>query len=256
MDPHSPAGKPAACPLAPRGSAFLALWNDFDPGRDSEYNAWHTFEHVPERVGIPGFLAARRYVARERDDHRYFTLYDLASLAALDGPDYRDAVERPTEWSQSMRASFRNFLRRPCETLLRMGTGMAGSIATFRFFVPADVGVSAWRASLQPQLESAGVIAIHLGRVDSEATFPLQNATEEDASAGLAHVLLVESIDRTQLDAAGMHIADLVRNTSRIERMPRWEIYDFAFAIDREGLSSPTNRRQPPRTDLRRRWID
>lgn len=38
-----------------KGCAFLALWNDFDPGRDAEYNCWHTFEHVP-----PGATAARR----------------------------------------------------------------------------------------------------------------------------------------------------------------------------------------------------
>jgi hypothetical protein len=102
-----------------KGSAFLALWNDFDPARDAEYNCWHTFEHVPERVGIAGIRSARRYVARERNDRRYFTLYDLASLAALDGPEYADVADRPTAWSSSMRASFRNFLRRPCTTVQR-----------------------------------------------------------------------------------------------------------------------------------------
>ena len=53
--------------MALRGSAFLALWNDFDPARDAEYNCWHTFEHVPERVGIEGILAGRRYVAMEQE---------------------------------------------------------------------------------------------------------------------------------------------------------------------------------------------
>jgi hypothetical protein len=154
-----------------------------------------------------------------------------------------------------MRASLRNFLRRPCETLLRMGTGMAGSIATFRFSVPGDVGVSAWRASLLPQLEAAGVTAIHLGRVDITAEFPVQNVDDDEATPGSPHVLLVESIDREELDAAGAHIADIVHNTSCSERKPRWNTYDFAFAIDREGLPSPTDRRQPPRADLRRRWI-
>ena len=99
------------------GAAFLALWNDFDPALDAEYDCWHTFEHVPERVGIAGILSGRRYVARERERWRYFTLYELESLAALDGPEYADVVERPTAWSASMRPSFRNFLRSPCATL-------------------------------------------------------------------------------------------------------------------------------------------
>jgi hypothetical protein len=82
-----------------RGSGFLALWNDFDPAREAEYECWHTFEHVPERVGIPGFLSGRRYRAAERSESQYFTLYELESLAALGGPDYVEVVDHPTAWS-------------------------------------------------------------------------------------------------------------------------------------------------------------
>ena len=45
------------------GSAVLAIWNDIAPGGDAEFNHWHTREHVPERVGVPGFLRGRRYLA-------------------------------------------------------------------------------------------------------------------------------------------------------------------------------------------------
>src|SRR3712207_7700170 len=94
-----------------KGSAFLALWNDIEPRRQAEYDAWHTFEHVPERVGIPDFVAGRRYVAAERLEQRYFTLYELGSLEALTGPSYVEVVEHPTDWSLSMRPSFRNVVR-------------------------------------------------------------------------------------------------------------------------------------------------
>ena len=46
-----------------KGTGFLALWNDFDPEREAEYECWHTFEHVPERVGIPGFEQQRARTA-------------------------------------------------------------------------------------------------------------------------------------------------------------------------------------------------
>ena len=39
--------------------AFLALWNDVASGREAEYERWHTFEHVPERVAVPGMRGAR-----------------------------------------------------------------------------------------------------------------------------------------------------------------------------------------------------
>ena len=167
------------------GAAFLALWNDFDPALDAEYDCWHTFEHVPERVGIAGILSGRRYVARERERWRYFTLYELESLAALDGPEYADVVERPTAWSASMRPSFRNFLRSPCATLFTTGLGLAGSIATFRFGVTRpvhDPGAAA--TMLAPFLESAGVSALHLGRVDTTATFPVSNTASPGPGRG------------------------------------------------------------------------
>jgi hypothetical protein len=237
-----------------RGSAFLALWNDFDPARDAEYNCWHTFEHVPERVGIAGILSGRRYMAAERSDHRYFTLYELASLASLDGPEYEDVAQHPTPWSQSMRTSFRNFFRQPCETVSSIGTGTAAAIATFRFSIPASVSGAQWRPALQPLLESDGISALHLGRVDATAKFPVQNAARDEAAGGLPLVLLVEGIDRPQLDAVGPAIAATVQSASGSDAVPTWETYALAFAIARDELPWPTDRRRPPRNDLRARF--
>ena len=238
-----------------RGSAFLALWNDFDPARDAEYNCWHTFEHVPERVGIAGILSGRRYMAAERSDHRYFTLYELASLAALDGPEYQDVAQHPTAWSQSMRASFRNFFRQPCETVFSVGTGTGSAIATFRFSIPSEVGAARWREKLQPLLESEGVSALHLGRVDTAAKFPVKNVAHAETADGLPFVLLVEGIDRLQLDAAGAAIAAATLSAAGSAATARWETYALSFAIARDELAGPTDRRQPPRDDLRKRFI-
>jgi hypothetical protein len=235
-----------------KGSAFLALWNDFDPGRDAEYNRWHTFEHVPERVGIEGFLSGRRYVARERRDRRYFTLYELEGLAALDGPQYADVVDRPTEWSAAMRPSFRNFLRSPCETILTSGLGMAGCIATFRLGAAREVDASAVGAVLHALLESSGINAVHLGRVDTSAKFPVKNAAGSGSAAGAAQlVLLVEGLDRAALEAAAPSIVRALTERLGADHLVAWEGYDLAFAIERSGLKSPTTARQPPRPDLR-----
>lgn len=43
-------------------AAFLALWNGVSSeDARAEYEHWHTFEHVPERTALPGFLDAERY---------------------------------------------------------------------------------------------------------------------------------------------------------------------------------------------------
>jgi hypothetical protein len=67
-------------------TAFLALWNDIERGREAEYDAWHTREHVPERVAAPGFLSADHYVDLGHPVRRYFTLYDVADLGAFRTP--------------------------------------------------------------------------------------------------------------------------------------------------------------------------
>jgi len=240
--------------MTPKGNAFLALWNDVEPARDAEYNCWHTFEHVPERVGIPGILSASRYIAREREDHRYFTLYDVASLETLASAQYMEVAEHPTAWSLSMRPSLRNFLRRPCETLLRAGHGLGNCIASFRFTVATSIDVAAWSGTLQLKLASPGVSMIQLGRVDTMAGFPLRNSVEDAAAKGTPHVLLVEGIDRAALDGACHAVATMIVAEGGCDASLAWESYDFAFAIDRAGLPGPADERQPPREDLRRRW--
>jgi hypothetical protein len=47
--------------MALRGSAFLALWNEVGATRQAEYDLWHTLEHVPQRVGVPGFISGHQY---------------------------------------------------------------------------------------------------------------------------------------------------------------------------------------------------
>lgn len=238
-----------------KGCAFLALWNDFDPGRDAEYNCWHTFEHVPERVGIEGILSGRRYIARERTEQRYFTLYELEGLAALDGLQYADVVDRPTEWSAAMRPSFRNFLREACAMILTLGLGQAGSIVTFRFGAASSPDASTATTVLRPLLESSGITALHLGRVDTAATFPVKNAARSGSAASAAQfVLLIEGLDRAELEAAAPRIVQALERGLGANQPVAWEGYDLAFVVERSELRSPTTARQPARPDLRGRW--
>ncbi|WP_052954661.1 DUF4286 family protein [Microvirga vignae] len=236
-----------------RGSAFLALWNDFDPAREAEYECWHTFEHVPERVGIPGFLSGRRYRAAERSLNQYFTLYELESLAALGGPDYAEVVGHPTAWSSAMRPSFRNFLRWPCATLLTSGVGIGGALATMRFTVPKDGAKleESALASLKDLPETAGITSIHLGKADQRSDFPVQNAPSLPSVDREAYVLLVEGTSRASLEAAEPTVRATLLPWCRRAEDAIWATFDLAFSFDRLDLRAG-NGRQPPRDDLRR----
>ena len=55
---------------------------------EEEFNCWYDTEHVPERLALPGFESARRYVSI-LGRPRYMALYDLADTAVLNSPEYR-----------------------------------------------------------------------------------------------------------------------------------------------------------------------
>jgi hypothetical protein len=62
-----------------RGQSAVVIWSDMaDP---AAHDLWHSREHLPERVAIPGFLRARRYVTLVADAPRYFVLYELKDAA-------------------------------------------------------------------------------------------------------------------------------------------------------------------------------
>lgn len=180
--------------MALKGTGFLALWNDIEPARDAEYNLWHTREHVPERVSVPGILSGRRYVA-DASPHRYFTLYELDSPAVLETAPYKHLVDNPSPWSRSMRPDFRSFLRHPCATLASIGRGLGGAITTVRFAladgappVTSDVASELCR---QLVTEHAELTNVHLGAVAASSSFTIGTpAANEERTT---HVLLAEA---------------------------------------------------------------
>ena len=110
--------------MALAGDGFLAMWHDIASEAEEEYNLWHTQEHMPERVGIPGFKVARRYVDWNLELHRYFTLYEGQAIETFDSPDYIARLNAPTSWTQKMMPAFRNMVRGACRTVATVGTGI------------------------------------------------------------------------------------------------------------------------------------
>ncbi len=216
-------------PLA--GSAFLALWNDIAREREAEYDRWHTREHVPERVGVPGFRGARRYVNRARGNHRYFTLYELDDLAVLDGAAYRALVAHPTPWSAAMRPDFANFLRAPCALVHSRGEGIGGAIAVLCH----DQG-AATAALWSTLADLPGVVACHEGR-GRASTLPWA-ADAEGATRAFDRVLLVEALDRDLAQHAlraareGLGVASLPEDFGN-------DVYDLAFAFPGHDAHAP-----------------
>ena len=90
-----------------------------DPPDDEEaFNAWYDEEHVPLRLGVPGFLSARRYTAAEADGPRYLALYDLESLDVLRSPAYQRLSTERSARERDMMARIPMIDRRELELVL------------------------------------------------------------------------------------------------------------------------------------------
>src|ERR1700745_2860715 len=69
------------------GQGVVGIWNGIAPEGRTEFFEWHNREHMPERVGIPGFRRGRRYIAKYGEPE-FFTLYETDSPEGLAGTDY------------------------------------------------------------------------------------------------------------------------------------------------------------------------
>jgi hypothetical protein len=230
--------------MSPRATAFLAMWHDIAAEGETEYNNWHTREHMPERVGIPGFLAGRRYVDWSLERYRYFTIYDGLTLGTFNSPPYLERLNAPTPWSNRMQPHFRNFVRAACETVASTGIGVGGALLTARLdFVDGNGGKDAFVASASEI--AAKLNALHgVNRVLAGAVVPsitsvrtaeteLRQSVQESVFDG---AMLVEGIGRRELEDVRTGVAELLSERAGVARADI-AIYDLAYLLTSDDAS-------------------
>ncbi len=179
------------------GEGAVAIWHDIAPEGRDEFYAWHGREHMPERVGIPGFLRGRRYVALDAE-LEFFNLYEALSVETLKSQDYTARVNAPTPWTLSAVRHFRSVARSICRVALSSGPAQGGLIATLRYDVPegrdGEHREALTRRFVPDLLDRPGVAGVHWLVADAEASGV---ATAEQEARGVANavprrVLLLE----------------------------------------------------------------
>ena len=187
------------------GQAVVAIWNDVAPeGRDQFYE-WHNHEHMPERVGIPGFLRGRRYRAIDAAP-AYFTLYEAQSTSVLTGPHYLERLNNPTPATRTVIPKyFRNMVRGVCNVRLSAGVGMGGSIVTLRFGAEPGRGAELERhlAVLLPRIVALPMVAgAHVCVADADAS-TIQTAERKSHGAAVPDwLIMIEGVNPESASAA------------------------------------------------------
>lgn len=120
------------------GRAAIAMWWDVTPKVQPEWEEWHTCEHLPERLAIPGFLRGTRWIALS-EKPSYFVLYEAADLAAIIGGPYLERLNDPTPWSRRMMPHHLNMVRSLCLVRASYGAGLPYAMATLRFSPGKDL---------------------------------------------------------------------------------------------------------------------
>lgn len=183
------------------GRAAVAMWWDIAPEHRLEFEDWHSHEHFPERMGIPGFLRGSRWADTAGGDG-FFVLYELEAYETLTSPFYLARLNAPTPWSTKMMPHHRNMVRSLCHVDESAGGGIAQAMATLRLS-PAAGAAAGLRQRLRERLaalvRTPGITGAHLLRTDTPAHATTREQAIRGADAAADWIVLISGYDARAL---------------------------------------------------------
>ncbi|MBI3503425.1 MAG: hypothetical protein HY059_01185 [Proteobacteria bacterium] len=197
--------------MALLGTGAVAMWWDIAPAHRAEFEDWHSHEHFPERMSIPGFRRGARWASSDGDG--FFVMYELDAYETLVSDGYLKRLNAPTPWSTKMMPHHRNMVRSQCRVLESHGGALARHALTVRLS-PAEDAARKLREHLgglaKTVASRAGTTAGHL----LETQTPKIAATAEQKIRGLADaaadwIFVACGYDRAALEnLAGAELGD------------------------------------------------
>ncbi len=240
-------------------AAFLALWNSISRAAlQPEYETWHTFEHVPERIGLPGFIEARRYrsVTSAPNPPDYFTCYWLDSLEVLNSPRYLELFAHPTPWSARMRLELRNFFRLSCSLDGAYGQSMASQLATIHLRGEGGLFPGQLQRQLAQRVQHGNLVCAQWGSVERTQAIPIANRVDAPVAwaTGSEVVVMLQGLEASGLREQARQLLQALSPVAAPVSPP--EFFELLSQVRQDELTSPVlshphiNQRQAPRPDL------
>jgi len=117
------------------GSAVLVNWGGIKPDKEEYYNQWHSKEHMPERISLPGFLRGYRAIGIEGTNlnHKYFMMYEAKNKEVFVSKEYLERLNNPTEWTKEILSNYISPSRTICSVISSKSIGSGNFILTVRF---------------------------------------------------------------------------------------------------------------------------
>ena len=211
-------------PIAGKGMLLTAM--DIDAAHDVDFNRWYDREHLAERVAIPGFIEARRYIAHDAS-LKYLSLYSTKTFEVLDSEVYRAALANQTAWSNASIARFRNMIRSVGRITASRGQGRGVVLGVVRVRNATPALRDRIKLLLTPELHD-GVISMSLIEGDPALS---KSLIEPLAGPGAADWFVL--VEGTSIEAiapvAKNHFDDAVATASA--RIVSVGIYTLLFDL-------------------------
>ena len=224
---------------------ILALWNNCADEGISDYECWYMAEHLPERVGVPGFRFGRRYL-RVEGDRKYFTFYELDRPDVLWSDEYLKCLSNPSDWTQRVMPNFKNTIRTACRRAASEGYAMGGHAVTIRFagtpLLSQETEAEFKKYFLPKLLDAKGVCHAHLWIATDDQT---PSKTAETNMRGedemLSWAVIAETVHKE--DALGISKNEkFFREVSRLASvgMPEVGVYQLIAVLTEQMMLTET----------------
>lgn len=184
------------------GDAAVAMWWNVANEKLTEFHEWHSKEHLPERMSIPGFRRGSRW--QREGDNAFFVIYELAAYEVLTSDAYLTRLNGPTPWSTKMMPLHRDMVRSQCRVIARNGGGVATHMSTVR--LSPETGRSAqledYLCGILPDLPlHPGITGAHLLRTETPPAAPTKEQQIRGGDAVADWILLISGHDAGSLRA-------------------------------------------------------
>ncbi|MFK4508788.1 hypothetical protein LPJ38_18710 [Bradyrhizobium daqingense] len=224
------------------GKAAVAMWWRVRAEQRSEFGDWHSHEHFPERMSIPGFRRGSRW-SSTKDAESFFVLYELEQYEVLTSKGYHDRLNAPTPWSTKMMPHHLGMVRSQCRIAASFGGGIAGALATIRLS-PHTERAAELRAYLLDTLgalaSKPGLTGGHLLLTDTPSTGSPTTEQQIRGKDGVADWIIllsgydsdvVENVIAGQLSPSSLQTAG-ARDDPMLGR------YRLAFTMTRQDVAA------------------
>ena len=154
------------------GNAVLVNWGGVVESKEIDYNSWHSKEHMPERIALPGFLRGCRAVGVSGTEleHKYFMMYEAERKEVFISRKYLERLNNPTKWTKEILSNYIAPSRTICSVIASKSVGFGGFIASIRFLskdIETKINTESLKLSVPQIIKLVGITGMHVLLGDS-----------------------------------------------------------------------------------------